>query len=210
MPASGVYTCLVSKKATADTAAAIIMMYNILTRDEAIFDTSVAIEWYPLRTILAASDECEHTYRELARVLKGETKPEDYNDPMSPYKLLYGDVQEVRSVIPGYNPNRELNINDFNQSDRGNFNRMYSLMIGNRPFATQKVDKPVYSVTYAMTDLLEQRWANLIRMENEVMMRIIIGQLPISVFDRFVNDWLSQGGQAILEDLAVQFLSKSR
>jgi len=208
MPASGIFSCLISKKASADTAAAIIMMYNVLTRDEAIFDTGVAIEWYPLRTILAPADECEYTYRELTKVLKGEANPANYNDPMSPYKLLYGDVQEVRSVITGYSPNRELSVKDFNQSNRGNFNRMYSLMIGDRPFATQKVDKAVTSITYAMTDLLEQRWANLKRMEDEIMMKIIIGQLDISAFDKFVSDWLAQGGQAVLNDLATQFLKK--
>jgi hypothetical protein len=57
-----------------------------------------------------------------------------------------------------------------------------------------------------MTDLLAQRWPNLYRMEEEVMLRIITGQLDISAFDKFVNDWRNQGGQGILDDLAAQFL----
>jgi multiple sugar transport system substrate-binding protein/putative aldouronate transport system substrate-binding protein len=206
MKAPGTEACLISRKASADTAAAIIIMYNGLVRDESTFDTSLAIGWFPLRTVAAAADECEYEYRELTKVLKGETNPSSYNDPMSLYKLMYADAQMIRNVIPRYNANRELSVADFNQSNRGDFNRAYALMVGNRSYATGKLDKEVYSVTYAMTDLLEQRWPNLWKMEEEVMLRIITGQSDISAFDRFVADWRAQGGQGVLDDLAVQFL----
>jgi multiple sugar transport system substrate-binding protein/putative aldouronate transport system substrate-binding protein len=208
MKAPGTEACLISRRASADTAAAIIIMYNALVRDEATFDTTVAIGWFPLRTVAAAADECEYEYQELTKVLRGQTTPQSYNDPMSLYKLMYADAQMIRNVIPGYSANRDLNVGDFNQSNRGDFNRAYALMIGNRPYATGKLDKEVYSVTYAMTDLLEQRWPNLWRMEEEVMLRIITGQLPITAFDTFVNNWRSQGGQGVLDDLAAQFLRR--
>jgi multiple sugar transport system substrate-binding protein/putative aldouronate transport system substrate-binding protein len=208
MKAPGTEACLISKRASADTAAAIVIMYNALVRDEASFDTTVGIGWYPLRTVAAAADETEYEYKELTKVLKGEAQPSDYNDPMSLYKLMYSDAQVIRSVIPGYNPNRELSVSDFDQTSRGDFNRAYAVMIGDRPYATQKLDKEVYSVTYSMTDMLEQRWPNLWKMEEEVMLRIITGQSDISAFDRFVTDWLAQGGQGVLDDLAVQFLKK--
>jgi multiple sugar transport system substrate-binding protein/putative aldouronate transport system substrate-binding protein len=208
MKAPGTEACLISRRASADTAAAIIIMYNALVRDEAAFDTSVAIGWYPLRTVAAAADECEYEYRELSKVLKGEAKPEDYNDPMSIYKLMYHDAQLIRGVIPGYSPNRDLNVGDFSMANAGDFNRSYALMIGNRPYADTKIDKEVYSVTYSMTDLLEQRWPNLWKMESEVMLRIITGQVDISAFDRFVSDWKAQGGQGVLDDLAANYLKK--
>jgi multiple sugar transport system substrate-binding protein/putative aldouronate transport system substrate-binding protein len=183
-------------------------MYNALVRDEASFDTSVAVGWYPLRTVAAAADETEYEYRELIRVLKGETRAEDYNNPLSIYKLIYHDAQLIRGVIPGYSPDRELRVEDFNMDNAGDFNRSYALMIGNRPFATTRVDKEVYSVTYSMTDLLEQRWPNLWKMESEVMMKIITGKAGISAFDKFVADWKAQGGQSILDDLAANYLKK--
>ena len=206
MKAVGTTACMISRKASANSAAAMIIMYNALVRDEAIFDTSVAIGWYPLRTVAAPADECEYTYQELQKILRGTARPEDYTDPMSAYKLIAADTAMIRRVIPGFTPNRDLNVGDFSQANRGDFQRAYALMIGNRPFATTKLDKAVYSVTYSMTDMLAQRWPNLWRMEEEVMLRIITGQLDIGAFDRFVNDWRSQGGQGILDDLAAQFL----
>jgi multiple sugar transport system substrate-binding protein/putative aldouronate transport system substrate-binding protein len=207
MKAPGASACIISKKASPDVAAAIIIMYNALVRDESAFDTTVAIGWYPLRTVTAAADETEYEYRELIKVLNGETKAEDYNNPMSIYKYIYRDARLIRNVIPGYSPNRDLNIEDFNMSNMGDFNRAYSLMVGNRPYATTRVDKEVYSVTYSMTDLLEQRWPNLWKMESEVMMKIITGKAGMEAFDKFVLDWRAQGGQAILSDLAFQFLN---
>jgi multiple sugar transport system substrate-binding protein/putative aldouronate transport system substrate-binding protein len=206
MKAPGVSSCLVNKNASADVAAAVIIMYNAMVRDEAAFDTSVAIGWYPLRTVAAAMDETEYEYRELTKVLKGETQPEDYNNPMSIYKLMYKDAQVIKSVIPGYSADRDLNVGDFSMANSGDFNRTYALMVGNRPYATTKIDKEVYSVTYSMTDLLEQRWANLWKLETEAMMQIITGKADISSFDKFVSDWKAQGGQAILDDIAKTFL----
>jgi multiple sugar transport system substrate-binding protein/putative aldouronate transport system substrate-binding protein len=206
MKAPGVSSCVVSKNASADVAAAVIIMYNALVRDEAAFDTSVAIGWYPLRTVAAAMDETEYEYHELLKVLKGETTPESYNNPMSIYKLMYHDAQLVRDVIPGFTTSRDLNVSDFNMANTGDFNRTYSLMVGNRPYATRKIDKEVYSVTYSMTDLLEQRWPNLWKMETEVMMKIVTGQADISAFDKFVSDWKAQGGQGILDDIANTYL----
>jgi hypothetical protein len=43
-------------------------------------------------------------------------------------------------------------------------------------------------------------------MESEVMMKIITGKAGMDAFDKFAADWKAQGGQAILDDLAVQFL----
>ncbi|GHU31423.1 hypothetical protein FACS1894172_06290 [Spirochaetia bacterium] len=208
MKAPGVTPALISKKASPDVAAAVIIMYNALVRDEATFDTSVAIAWYPLRTVAAAMDETEYEYRELTKVLRGQTTPESYNDPMSIYKLMYKDAQIVKSVIPGYTATRDLNVSDFSMANSGDFNRLYAIMIGDRPYATQKIDKEVYSATYSMTDLLEQRWANLWKLETEAMMQIITGKAPVSSFDKFVSDWKAQGGQAILDDLAKTFLKK--
>ncbi|MHB9295089.1 putative aldouronate transport system substrate-binding protein [Pillotina sp. SPG140] len=208
MKAPGTEALLISKKASPDVAAAIIIMYNALVRDESAFDTSVAITWYPLRTVAAAADETEHEYRELTKVLKGETKPEDYNNPMSIYKNLYHDAQVIKNVVPGYTASRDLNVSDFNMANAGDFNRAYAILIGDRPVATQKIDKEVYSVTYSMTDQLEMRWPNLWKMETEVMMKIITGQADISAFDKFVSDWKAQGGQAVLNELADLYLKK--
>jgi multiple sugar transport system substrate-binding protein/putative aldouronate transport system substrate-binding protein len=193
MKAPGTEACLISRRASA--AAAIIVMYSALVRDEAAFDTSVAIGWYPLRTVAAAADETEYEYREITRVLKGETKPEDYNAPMSIYKLMYHDARLIKGVVPGYAPGRDLNVEDFSMANAGDFNRSYAILVGDRPYAAIPLDKKVYSVTYSMTDLLEQRWPNLWKMESEVMLKIITGQADIGAFDKFSSDWKAQGAR---------------
>ena len=201
MKSVGTTSCMISANASDDVTAAIIIMYNALVRDEGIFDTSVAIGWYPLRTVAAAADEVEYEHIELEKVLAGETTAEDYNDPMSIYKLLYSDAQKIKDVIPGYEAGRELSVEDFSMENRGDFQRMYALMIGDRPYSTTEVDKKVYSVTYSMTETMEKKWSNLWTMETETMLKIVIGQSDISEFDAFVSNWKSQGGDDLIAEV---------
>jgi len=200
MKTTGTTYTLISKDAPDNVAKAIIIMNNALVRDEATFDTSVAISWYPLRNVMAPADECEHTYRELMKVLRGEAEPEDYNDPMSPYKILYADAQIVRDIVkPPYD---ELNIGNFDQTKNfGNFQRMFSLLVGDRPYATVPADKQVFSITYSQTKTMETKWANLKKLEDEAILKIIVGRAPIDTFDQFVNDWKVQGGDEITAEV---------
>lgn len=200
MKTTGSTYTLISKNAKPDVVKAILIMNNALVRDEATFDLSVAVGWYPLRNVMAAANETEYEYTELLKVLKGEADPEDYNKPNSLYKLMYADAKKVRDVIkPPYD---DLNVNNFNTANFGDFQRMYSLLIGDRPFATTPIDKKVYSVTYNQTPTMETKWANLKKMEDETVMKIILGQASIDTFDKFVKDWKAQGGDEITAEVA--------
>ena len=53
---------------------AIVIMNNVLVRDESTFDTSVAIGWYPLRNTMAATDECEYEYDALMGINQRRSK----------------------------------------------------------------------------------------------------------------------------------------
>ncbi|MDR1902713.1 MAG: extracellular solute-binding protein [Treponema sp.] len=198
---------MISRRASPDTAAAVVITYNAEGPMEGVIDKTVSDAWIPLRTVLAPADELEVTYNVLHKILKNEAKPADYNDTTSPYKLLWKDVQIVKPIIPRYQPNRNLNIGDFDQNvNFGDFQRIFSIMVGARPFSDIKPDKEVYSVNYVLTDVLEQRWPNLYKMEQETIMKIIIGQLPVSAFDKFVSDWMAQGGQGVLDSVANEYL----
>ena len=203
MKTVGTTYTLIDKNASEDVAKAIIIMNNVLVRDEAIFDTSVAIGWYPLRNVMAAADECEYEYRELWKVLKGEEDPEDYNKPNSLYKLMYSDAKVVRDIVKPTGD--ELNIENFDQSDFGNFQRMYALLVGKRPYATLKPDKKIYSVTYNQTETMERKWANLKKLEDETVLKIILGREPISSFDDFVAKWKAQGGDEITAEVQAEY-----
>lgn len=195
---TGSWYTLISKDAKAEVAQAIVKMNNALVRDESTFDVSVAIGWYPLRNVMAPADESEYEYRELLKVLKGETQPEDYNKP-SVYKLLANDAKTIRNVIkPPYD---EINVSNYSTENYGDFQRMYSLMIGDRPFSTIPIDKLVYSVTYSQTKTMDMKWANLKKMEDETILKIIVGQSPVDAFDKFVTDWKAQGGDEITAEV---------
>jgi multiple sugar transport system substrate-binding protein/putative aldouronate transport system substrate-binding protein len=199
MKTTGSSYTMISKNATPDVVKAILIMNNALVRDEAKFDVSVAIGWYPLRNVMAASNEVEYERVELLKVLKGETKSEDYNKPESLYKLMYSDATKVQKVIKA--PFDDLNVSNYDMTNFGDFQRMYSLMIGDRPYATIPVDKKIYSVTYSQTPTMETKWANLKKMEDETVLKIIVGTSPISSFDQFVKDWKAQGGDQITAEV---------
>lgn len=212
MKTVGTTYTLISKKASEDVAKAIIIMNNALVRDEAIFDTSVAISWYPLRNVMAPADESEYEYRELWKILRGETQPEDYNQPNSSYKHMYSDAKVVRDIVKPTDDSKLdselLDIWDFDQTDFGKFQRMYALLVGNRPYATITPDKKVYSVTYNQTKTMERKWANLKKLEDETVLKIILGQEPISSFDDFVKKWKSQGGDEITAEVQAEYDSR--
>lgn len=200
MKTTGSTYTVISKNAKPDVVKAILIMNNALVRDEATFDLSVAVGWYPLRNVMAAANETEYEYAELLKVLKGETKPEDYNKPNSLYKLMYADAKKVQNVIKP--PFDKLGVSNFSTENFGDFQRMYSLLIGDRPYSTIPIDKKVYSVTYNQTETMETKWANLKKMEDETVLKIILGQSSIDAFDKFVKDWKSQGGDEITKEVA--------
>jgi multiple sugar transport system substrate-binding protein/putative aldouronate transport system substrate-binding protein len=210
MKATGTSACIINKKASPDAVAAIVIMSNAYTRDEGklIPTTDEATDWYPIRTIMAAADECEYEYAELTKVLEGKTKPEDYNTPMSMYKLMYEDAQHVKATVPGFKAGKELATTDFSMANENYFYRMIALLVGDRPYATVKPAKEVYSVTYSPTESLQQYWPQLWKMEQEVMMQIVTGKQDLSAFDKFCKDWKTQGGDAVLKDVAETYLKK--
>lgn len=200
MKTTGSTYTLISKNAKPDVVKAILIMNNALVRDEATFDLSVSVGWYPLRNVMAAANETEYEYAELLKVLKGETDPEDYNKPNSLYKLMYADAKKVKDVIKP--PFDDLSVGNFSTTNFGDFQRLYSIMIGDRPFTTIPIDKKVYSVTYNQTETMETKWANLKKIEDETVLKIILGQTSLDSFDEFVKDWKAQGGDEIAAEVA--------
>ena len=54
------------------------------------------------------------------------------------------------------------------------------------------------------TETMQQKWANLKTMEEQVFLKIIMGEEPISKFDTFVSDWHNQGGAEITKEVNEQ------
>ena len=74
-----------------------------------------------------------------------------------------------------------------------------------RYFASNIVNAPEVKITYpafsfstkSMVDLK----ANLDKMEDEVILQIIVGDKPVAYFDTFVADWYKQGGDVITKEV---------
>ena len=195
--------CVINKNASEDVAKAVIIMANVLLRDESKFDVSEQpLDFWPVRTLMAPADECEYTYHELINVLDGKTSPEDYQGISSAYKLLANDVSVVKDVVPGYESGKQLSIEDFSMENFGDFQRMYSLLIGDRPYATTTVDKKTRSCVFSQTPTMESKWSNLLSMEKEMVMKVITGKSDISAYDEFIKKWKAEGGDTILQEVA--------
>ena len=52
-----------------------------------------------------------------------------------------------------------------------------------------------------VTNTMETRWAHLQTMENQMLLEIVMGIEPLDHFDVFVDQWLSQGGADIIEEV---------
>ncbi|MUG67944.1 MULTISPECIES: extracellular solute-binding protein [Paenibacillus] len=175
---------------------AVVKMLNLLIRDEAKFDISVGIGYYPLRVPQSAPDESEYSAKALQEVLAGTKTPEDFNDPG--YKLLAADLQNVKKVKKEPYDNMDIQYWD-PQADLGVWSRQYSLLVGASTLLEDY--NKVYSLLYSQTKTMESRWTNLKKLEDETFLKIIVGAAPLEEFDTFVDNWKKQGGDKITEEV---------
>lgn len=184
-----------------------IKLNNLLIRDESTFDTAKGgIGNYPCRIPFGMQDESIYTVNAMREVLSGTKTAEDYKDDFTLYKLLENDLNTIKTVKK--EPYDSMDIDTWDvQADPSSWARNYSLMVGWGAMIDGEVEN-VYSVIYSQTDTMEQRWANLEKLENETFMKIIMNQEPIEAFDTFVEDWKAQGGDIITEEVTEYYNSK--
>lgn len=163
-------------------------------------DTSLDPGFYPGRVVVAALDEIDFTVEVLNKLMNGEEIPEFDS---ANYMQLDADIASMESVLTSY---EDLSIENWNADDP-NFGRIYSVLMGaqsvNEALASGKVNKS-YSVTYAQTETMEKKWANLKKKEDETFLKIIIGEEPIDAFDTFVEEWKAEGGDEITAEVQAQ------
>lgn len=58
-----------------------------------------------------------------------------------------------------------------------------------------------YSLIYSQTETMEKKWANLKKKEDEVFLKIIIGEASLDDFDTFVKEWKAEGGDEITAEV---------
>lgn len=203
---------MISKDASDEVKEAAIIANNVLVRDESIFDTSVAIGWYPQRNVIAAADECEYEYDALMSILNGDATVEEYQIGGDKYTTLYknlaNDAATLSEVISeDYDTANILHVTDMDvMTNNGQFNRFYALLIGDRPYATIEPDNKIYSEVYYTLDGMDQYWTQVSDLEDQTILQMITGKKSIDEWDQFCADWHAQGGDKILE-IVEEFLA---
>jgi len=60
---------------------------------------------------------------------------------------------------------------------------------------------PLDNVFPAETELMQMKWDNLYKLENETYLKIIMGEEPLDYFDEFVEQWKALGGAEITQEV---------
>ncbi|MCT1401199.1 ABC transporter substrate-binding protein [Paenibacillus sp. LC231] len=154
--------------------------------------------YYPLRVVYAPSDEIEFTVKALRDVLAGNKTAEDFANDKA-YKLLPSDIASIKTIKN--EPYDSMDLSTWNpEANWGAWTRAYSMMVGGRPLVDTEFEE-VPSLLYEQTPLMESRWVNLRKLEDETFLRIIMGAAPLETFDSFVENWKRQGGDQITQEV---------
>lgn len=180
-----------------------ILLNNFLRRDEGKFasETTLDLGYYPGRVVIATIDENSFSVEALRAKMNGEEVPE--YDPVN-YKLLDADLASIDKCLEA--PYDDLGIENWNTEDT-NFGRLYSLLMGSGAVVDadeQGIVNKTYSVIYSQTETMEKKWTNLKKKEDEVFLKIIIGEEPLDAFDTFVQEWKAEGGDEITAEVQAQ------
>lgn len=156
-------------------------------------------DFYPLYNGYDNADEIEVSYEILTSYLAGEITIEDVD--FSTHKLLNSDMEAIKELKK--EPYDDFSLDKWNLDSelaKGNLPRLVAIMIGGASLVKEYV--PVYSKYNGQTETMESKWANLKKMEEETFAKIIMGKADISEFDTFVENWKSQGGDQILNEIS--------
>ncbi|WP_314064543.1 extracellular solute-binding protein [uncultured Vagococcus sp.] len=68
--------------------------------------------------------------------------------------------------------------------------------------ATTADDTDIKQVGYFdQTETMLEKWVNLEKIEDEMYLKIITGEEPLSYFDQYVKEWKKMGGDQIIEEI---------
>ena len=190
--------CVVRKGYEHPEAA--ILLNNFLRRDEGKFaqETTLDAGFYPGRVVITPVDECAYSVEQIRKKMNGEET--DAYDPVN-YKILDTDLASLDTCFKnGYD---DLSIQNWNTDDT-NFGRLYSLLMGTGAQVDAEESgelERTYSLIYSQTATMEKKWANLKKKEDEVFLKIIIGEADLDSFDTFVKEWKAEGGDEITKEV---------
>lgn len=196
---SGVDNYIVVRKGYEHPEAAFILLnYMKKYQDDGEDILAYPIDMWPCRIVDDPYDLLDVILVQMRKALAGEEL-----DELTPglYAGVDSDVQgALESKLEPYD---DMHTEYWN-TEAPAFARTFSILNGHGA-VVDALDagnvNVIESVLYSYTDTMEQRWTNLQDKENEVFLRIIIGEDPIEAFDTFVEEWKAEGGDQILQEV---------
>lgn len=134
----------------------------------------------------------------------------DYSDALDRKFVQYTDVLNGKASKDSLDNEGKMNIDWFNQElanpkqDTLAWGQYYAYMIGGAVLANNPNLTKTYGVFYGQTKTMETKWASLEKLENESMLKIIMGQEKPDYFDTFVKQWYALGGEQITAEVEAE------
>ena len=194
----------INANASDDVAHAVMIILNVLQAEtDSLESTTEDSAWQPLRITIPAADFVDVARQYCIDILEGDCDVDLYKgNPL--YNEAWTSARYVKDIIPNYTKGQtEFGRPDFviSQED-SNWQAVYSWLIGNGPYATTEAAKTVRPAVSYYTPAMEMYWDNLESVEKSTLLSIIVGQQDISTFDAYVDQWMAEGGETILAEVA--------
>ncbi|MDF2986250.1 MAG: extracellular solute-binding protein [Eubacterium sp.] len=140
----------------------------------------------PLSINLDYNDAVNISHENLQAALNGE------KDPKTLMSFEYGLYQTCSAYLE--NP----------KSATGEQWKTYMARVFGASAANDKRLKAIDPVYFGTTESMPLKWANLEKLEEEALLKIIVGDKPLEYFDEFVKNWYSQGGADITKEVKAE------
>ncbi|WP_026560876.1 extracellular solute-binding protein [Bacillus sp. J37] len=182
---------------------AVVKMLNIHVSEkdpsyeEVVADKQMTSQEVPLFMVMGHGDQLEYAVTSTQKHLAGELKLEDI-DKVN-YGFAYDLAEHAKNVKK--EPYDNYNIQYWDKAgDQAFFTHVYAHLNGGSEFINADINY-VRSIATAKTKTMELKWNNLKKLEDETFLKIIMGNAPLSDFDKFVEKWNEQGGDQITKEV---------
>ncbi|MFC7055452.1 extracellular solute-binding protein [Enterococcus alcedinis] len=111
-----------------------------------------------------------------------------------------GSSEDLRlDLLPVYN-NYEILQKDGPKSDLTAWGDVKARLDGEKASFDERIKKIDVNF-FDTTPTMDTAWTNLVKLEDEMFVRIITGEEPIEYFDEFVSQWNKIGGETITKEV---------
>lgn len=182
---------------------AVVKMLNIHVSEkdpsykEVVADKQMTSQEVPLFMVMGHGDQLEYAVTSTQKHLAGELKLEDI-DKVN-YGFAYDLAEHAKNVKK--EPYDNYNIQYWDKAgNQAFFTHVYAHLNGGSEFINADINY-VRSIATAKTKTMELKWNNLKKLEDETFLKIIMGNAPLSDFDKFVEKWNEQGEDQITKEV---------